>query len=59
MRFLPFLAALGTAFALLPAVMWLTLVCADFLGLASSTSPRPGWLVFACLTGAALVLPPA
>lgn len=56
---LRFGAALVLASLCMPAAGWLTLVCADFAGLDDCLGPRPGWLMFAAVSAAALVLPPA
>lgn len=51
--------ALFLALACIPPVGWLTLVCADFVGLDDCLSPRPGWIMYACVSALALALPPA
>lgn len=56
---LRFSFALLLAFLTVPVTGWLTLVCADFIGLADCTAPEPGWMLFAAQTALALSLPPA
>jgi hypothetical protein len=56
---LRFGAALLVALLCIPAFGWLLLVCADFAGLDDCLAPRPGWIMFAAVSSAALALPPA
>lgn len=56
---LRFAAALFLAGLCVPAAGWLLLVCTDLVGLDDCLSPRPGWMMFAAVSGLALALPPA
>ena len=59
LTFLRFWAALALASLAALAVGWLTLVCADFVGLDDCLSPRPGWIMFAAVSAFSMTLPPA
>lgn len=56
--FLRLSAALVLAFLLTPALAWLILVCADFVGLENCLTPHPAWRAFSLVAAAALAFPP-
>ena len=56
---LRFCAALIIAVLCVPALSWLTLICADFAGFDDCLSPHPVWVTFSVVSACALTLPPA
>ena len=56
---LRFCAALIIAALCVPALSWLTLICADFAGFDDCLSPHPGWVTFSVVSACALAIPPA
>lgn len=51
-------ALLGILFAV-PVTAWLTLICADFIGLDDCLRPQSGWVMFSVVVAFALTAPPA
>jgi len=56
---LRFSSALLAIMLAVPAVAWLLLICADFVGLDDCLHPQGGWLTFAAVVALAITVPPA